>query len=97
MKRFIQSNKNGNNPFFFATAQKLSASHDAASRIRADWVCNPEDGDDRRDLPQGAPQGDAPAAEKGGRGDQKGRSTKGGTHTNCTPSPTPMVARSGSS
>jgi transposase len=43
-----------------------------------------EDGDDRRDLSQGAPHGDQPAVEKGGPGDQRGRligRTKGGMNT----------------
>ena len=44
----------------------------------------PEDGDDRRDLSQGAPHGDQPAVEKGGAGDQRDRligRTKGGMNT----------------
>ena len=43
----------------------------------------PEDGDDRRDLSQGPPNGDQPAVEKGGlatRGRLIGR-TKGGMNT----------------
>jgi transposase len=43
-----------------------------------------EDGDDRRDLSEGAPHGDQPAVEKGGPGDQRGRligRTKGGMNT----------------
>ena len=43
-----------------------------------------KDGDDRRDLPQGAPHGEQPAVEKGGPGDQRGRligRTKGGMNT----------------
>ena len=43
-----------------------------------------EDGDDRRDLSQGASHGEQPAVEKGGPGDQRGRligRTKGGMNT----------------
>lgn len=43
-----------------------------------------EDGDDRCDLPEGAPHGEQPAVEKRGPGDQRGRAigrTKGGMNT----------------
>jgi hypothetical protein len=35
--------------------------------------CRSRDGDDRRDLSQGALHGDQPAVEKGRAGDQRGR------------------------
>ena len=43
-----------------------------------------EDGDDRRDLSEGAPHSHQPAVEKGGRDDKRGRligRTKGGMNT----------------
>ena len=43
-----------------------------------------KDGDDRRDLSEGAPHGDQPEVEKGGPDDQRGRligRTKGGMNT----------------
>jgi hypothetical protein len=43
-----------------------------------------EDGDDRRDLPEGTPHGDQPAVEKEGACDQRGRlisRTKGGMNS----------------
>ena len=56
-----------------------------------------EDGDDRRDLFEGASHGDQPAVEKGGPGDQRGRligRTKGGMTPSYTPLPMPKDARS---
>ncbi len=46
--------------------------------------CHAEDGDDRRNLPEGAPQGEQPAVEKGDERDPRGRSigrTKGSMNT----------------